>query len=102
MLKTKVIVLMLLAAGAVVAQVSIGVRINAPPRVRVLRAQPQRPVPDYSWIAGYWYQWDTATMATAAESPTTIAATAPEITTVTTIANSACRRPGRRDPGKSS
>ena len=54
-MKTKLIGLMWLAAGAMFAQVSIGVRIGAPPPVRVLRVQPRSPGAGYSWIAGYWY-----------------------------------------------
>jgi hypothetical protein len=53
--KTKLIGLMWLAAGAMFAQVSIGVRIGAPPPVRVLRVQPRSPGAGYSWITGYWY-----------------------------------------------
>ncbi len=47
--------LMLLASGAVFAQLSVGVRIGAPPPVRVIRVQPRNPGPGYSWVAGYWY-----------------------------------------------
>ena len=54
-MKTKLIVLMFLAAGAVFAQVSVGVRIGAPPPPRVVKVQPRSPGPDYSWIGGYWY-----------------------------------------------
>ena len=54
-MKNKLIVLMMLAATAVFAQVSIGIRIGAPPRPRVIRVQPRRPGPEYLWIAGYWY-----------------------------------------------
>ena len=46
---------MLLAAGAVFAQFSVGVRIGAPPPVRVVRVQPRSPGADYSWVGGYWY-----------------------------------------------
>jgi hypothetical protein len=53
--KTKLLVLMLFAAGTVFAALSIGVRIGAPPPVRVLRVQPRSPGPDYTWIGGYWY-----------------------------------------------
>ena len=53
-MKNKVMVLMLLAAGAVFAQVSIGVRIGAPPPPRVM-SQPRSPGEGYSWITGYWY-----------------------------------------------
>ena len=54
-MKTKVIVLMMLAAGAVFAQISIGIRIGAPPPPRVIRVQPPSPGPGYFWISGYWY-----------------------------------------------
>lgn len=54
-MKTKLIVLLLLAAGAVFAQLSVGVRIGAPPPVRALRVQPRSPGAGYTWVAGYWY-----------------------------------------------
>ena len=54
-MKTKLIVLTLLAAGSVFAQFSVGVRIGAPPPVRVMRVQPQSPGEGYSFVAGYWY-----------------------------------------------
>jgi len=53
--KTKLSVLMLLAAGAAFAQFSVGVRIGAPPPVRVVRVQPRSPGEGYTWVAGYWY-----------------------------------------------
>jgi hypothetical protein len=53
--KTKLTVLMLLAAGAVFAQFSVGIRIGAPPPVRVVRVQPRSPGEGYTWIGGYWY-----------------------------------------------
>jgi hypothetical protein len=53
--KTKLLALILLATGAVFAQLSIGVRIGAPPPVRMMRVQPQSPGPGYAWIGGYWY-----------------------------------------------
>ena len=53
--KTKLVLLMLLATGTVFAQLSVGVRIGAPPRARVLRVQPRSPGADYSWVGGYWY-----------------------------------------------
>jgi hypothetical protein len=52
--KTKLTVLILLAAGAVFAQFSVGVRIGAPPPVRVA-VQTQSPGEGYTWVAGYWY-----------------------------------------------
>ena len=54
-MKSKLIVVMLLAAGAVFASVSIGIRIGAPPPVRVVRIQPRSPGADYIWVGGYWY-----------------------------------------------
>ena len=54
-MKTKLIVLALLAAGAVFAQFSVGIRIGAPPPVRVVRVQPRSPGEGYAWIGGYWY-----------------------------------------------
>jgi hypothetical protein len=53
--KTKLIVLMLLATGAVFAQFSVGVRIGAPPAPRVVRVQPRSPGEGYTWVGGYWY-----------------------------------------------
>jgi len=53
--KTKVIVLMLLAVGAVSAQLSVGIRIGPPPRPRVVRIQPRSPGAEYVWIGGYYY-----------------------------------------------
>ena len=54
-MKTKLMVLALLGVGAMFAQVSIGVRIGAPPPMRVVRVQPRSPGADYTWVAGYWY-----------------------------------------------
>ncbi len=54
-MKIKVLLLTLLAAGAVFAQVSVGIRIGAPPQARAMRAQPPSPGAGYSWINGYWY-----------------------------------------------
>ncbi len=54
-MKSKLGVLMLLAAGAVFGQISIGVRIGTPPPVRVLRVQPRSPGMGYAWVEGYWY-----------------------------------------------
>jgi hypothetical protein len=53
--KTKLLALLLFATGAVFAQLSIGVRIGAPPPVRIMRVQPRSPGADYLWIGGYWY-----------------------------------------------
>ena len=54
-MKTKLIVLTFLVVGVVAAQVSIGIRIGAPPAPRVMRVQPRSPGSEYAWIAGYWY-----------------------------------------------
>ena len=54
-MKTKLSVLILLAAGALFAQLSVGVRIGAPPPPRVVRVQPRSPGEGYLWIGGYWY-----------------------------------------------
>lgn len=54
-MKKKLGVMILLAAGALFAQVSIGVTIGPPPPPRVLRVQPPSPGPSYAWVGGYWY-----------------------------------------------
>lgn len=53
-IKLLVLTLSLLAAGAVFAQLSVGIRIGAPPPVRVV-VQPPSPGAGYVWVAGYWY-----------------------------------------------
>ena len=45
----------LLSGSVLSAQVSIGVRIGAPPPPRVLRVRPLSPGPGYVWVDGYWY-----------------------------------------------
>jgi hypothetical protein len=37
------------------AQISVGVRIGAPPAPRVVRVQPRSPGLGYVWVDGYWY-----------------------------------------------
>ena len=38
------------------AQVSVGIRIGAPPPPRVVAVVPvERPGPDFVWVEGYWY-----------------------------------------------
>jgi hypothetical protein len=37
------------------AQVSVGIRIGAPPPPRVMAVRPESPGPDYIWVEGYWY-----------------------------------------------
>jgi YXWGXW repeat-containing protein len=53
--KEKWLVLMLLIAGSVLGQVSIGIRIGPPPPPRVVRVLPRRPGPEFVWVEGYWY-----------------------------------------------
>ncbi|HTZ76164.1 MAG TPA: hypothetical protein VMB47_19775 [Candidatus Aquilonibacter sp.] len=49
------IVGLLLGCGSMArAQVSFGIRIGPPPRVRV-EHRPPRPGPDFVWVTGYWY-----------------------------------------------
>ena len=47
--------MMLLTAGAVFGQLSVGIRIGPPPRARIVRVQPRSPGADYVWVGGYWY-----------------------------------------------
>ncbi len=54
-MKMKLMVLALLAAGSGFAQFSIGIRIGAPPPMRMVRVQPRSPGEGYLWITGYWY-----------------------------------------------
>jgi hypothetical protein len=51
----KLLVMAALAAGTMFGQVSLGIRIGAPPPPRVLRVRPRAPGADYTWIDGYWY-----------------------------------------------
>jgi hypothetical protein len=53
--KSKLVILTLLAAAAAFAQFSVGIRIGAPPPPRVVHVQPRSPGPGYTFIAGYWY-----------------------------------------------
>lgn len=46
---------MLLAGSSLFGQVSVGIRIGAPPAPRVVRVRPNSPGPGYSWVDGYWY-----------------------------------------------
>jgi hypothetical protein len=54
-MKTKLLVILLLVSSAALAQLSVGIRIGAPPPVRVVRIQPRSPGADYLWVKGYWY-----------------------------------------------
>lgn len=47
--------LSILSMTPVLAQISIGIQIGAPPPPRVVRVLPPRPAPEFIWIEGYWY-----------------------------------------------
>jgi len=47
--------MLLLAAGTVFGQISVGIRIGPPPPPRVVAVVPRSPGADYVWIGGYWY-----------------------------------------------
>ena len=51
----RLLVLILLAAGYMFGQISIGIRIGPPPPPRVVRYRPPAPGPDFYWVDGYWY-----------------------------------------------
>jgi hypothetical protein len=48
-------VLMLLAGGTLLAQISLGIRIGPPPRARIVHVQPRSPGAGYVWVGGYYY-----------------------------------------------
>ena len=54
-MKARLLAPLLLVAGVMAAQVSIGIRIGAPPPPRVVRIQPRNPGSGYVWLGGYWY-----------------------------------------------
>ncbi len=54
-MKQRLLFLIFAACTLLPAQVSIGVRIGAPPPIRVERNNIRRPSADYVWIDGYWY-----------------------------------------------
>src|SRR6201987_6260139 len=37
------------------AQISVGIRIGAPPAPRVVAVVPAQPGPEFVWVGGYWY-----------------------------------------------
>ncbi len=51
----RLLALTLLAGGSMFGQVSVGIRIGAPPPPRVVRYRPSAPGPDFFWVDGYWY-----------------------------------------------
>jgi hypothetical protein len=54
-MKNKLLVGVLLAAGTLAAEVSIGISIGPPPPPRVVAVQPVAPGPGLAWVEGYWY-----------------------------------------------
>ena len=54
-MKRTLLAFALLAAGSAFGQVSLVIRIGAPPPVRVERFHSAAPGPDYNWIDGYWF-----------------------------------------------
>jgi hypothetical protein len=46
---------LLLAGGFLFGQVSVGIRIGAPPAPRVVRVRPVAPGPEFVWVDGYWF-----------------------------------------------
>ena len=51
----KLLPLLLLAAGGMFGQVSVGISIGAPPPPRVVKVRPAMPGPGFVWVDGYWY-----------------------------------------------
>ncbi|MEP6960914.1 MAG: YXWGXW repeat-containing protein, partial [Acidobacteriota bacterium] len=45
----------LLFGSVLSAQVSVGIRMGAPPQPRVVLVQPRNPGPGYVFVDGYWY-----------------------------------------------
>jgi len=54
-MKKLLLAAMFLAGSSLFGQVSVGIRIGAPPAPRVVRVRPNNPGPGYSWVDGYWY-----------------------------------------------
>lgn len=61
-LSTLTVMLMLAAGSTISAQVSVGIRIGAPPAPRAYKVPPP-PSPNHEWVEGYWephgskYRW---------------------------------------------
>src|SRR5436309_15679608 len=47
--------LLLLISIPASAQISVGIRIGAPPEPRVVAVMPVQPAPEFVWVGGYWY-----------------------------------------------
>lgn len=54
-MKSRLLVLALVAGGTLFGQISIGIRIGPPPPERIVRVQPRSPGVGYLWVQGYWY-----------------------------------------------
>ncbi len=54
LVRTTLIAMLLVGGSAFGAQVSLGIRIGAPPKARV-EVRTAQPGPDYNWVDGYWY-----------------------------------------------
>ena len=54
-MKSKLLAVMLFAAGTMFGQISLGIHIGPPPPPRVVRVQPVAPGPGYTFVQGYWY-----------------------------------------------
>ena len=54
-MKLKLLFILFSACTFLPAQVSVGIRIGAPPSPRIERNNIRRPGPDFIWIDGYWY-----------------------------------------------
>jgi len=49
------VLVFMVGAPAINAQVAVGIRIGEPPHPRVIRVRPVAPGSDYNWVDGYWY-----------------------------------------------
>ena len=54
-MKKKLLATVLFAGGMLFGQISIGIRIGAPPPPQVVRVVPPTPGPEFIWVDGYWY-----------------------------------------------
>jgi WXXGXW repeat (2 copies) len=55
LLSSVLLCITLLAGIPASAQISVGIRIGAPPEPRVVAVVPAQPGPEFVWIGGYWY-----------------------------------------------
>jgi len=54
-MKKNLLATMILAASALLGQVSLGINIGPPPPPRVVHVQPHSPGAGYNWVDGYWF-----------------------------------------------